>query len=149
MRGSGRVFPFTKFPELADTITCQREYTLPLNVKRASSFRGCSIETGYRLKIFVEPGNRPAKRQESPEESSMTLDAQPYGTLNGQACPVAMKLTGHLTESIYRRYAIVSEADLSEGVAKLSALHQRENEPSELWSQCLRERAKHGQSRSG
>jgi hypothetical protein len=38
-----------------------------------------------------------------------------------------MKLTGHLTESIYRRYAIVSEADLSEGVAKLSALHQREN----------------------
>jgi hypothetical protein len=40
---------------------------------------------------------------------------------------VATKLTGHKTEAIYRRYAIVSEADLSEGVAKLSALHQREN----------------------
>lgn len=35
---------------------------------------------------------------------------------------VAMKLTGHKTESVYRRYAIVSEADLSEGVKKLSAL---------------------------
>ena len=37
---------------------------------------------------------------------------------------VAMKLTGHKTESVYRRYAIVSESDLSEGIAKLEALHQ-------------------------
>jgi integrase len=36
---------------------------------------------------------------------------------------VAMKLTGHKTESVYRRYAIVSETDLSVGVAKLAALH--------------------------
>jgi hypothetical protein len=38
-----------------------------------------------------------------------------------------MKLTGHKTESIYRRYAIVSEADLSVGVAKLAVLHTSEN----------------------
>ena len=35
----------------------------------------------------------------------------------------AMKLVGHKTESIYRRYAIVSSRDLAEGVAKLAALH--------------------------
>ena len=35
-----------------------------------------------------------------------------------------MKLTGHKTESVYRRYAIVNEPDLSEGVAKLAKLHQ-------------------------
>ena len=33
-----------------------------------------------------------------------------------------MKLTGHKTESIYRRYAIVAESDLGEAGAKLSAL---------------------------
>jgi len=37
---------------------------------------------------------------------------------------VATELTGHKTESVYRPYAIVSEADLSEGVKKLAALHK-------------------------
>jgi hypothetical protein len=35
-----------------------------------------------------------------------------------------MKRTGHKTESVYRRYAIVSESDLSEGVAKLASLYK-------------------------
>jgi hypothetical protein len=48
----------------------------------------------------------------------------------GVSRSVAMKLTGHKTESVYRRYAIVSEADLFEGVAKLARLHaQREPQP--------------------
>jgi hypothetical protein len=36
----------------------------------------------------------------------------------------AMKLVGHKTESIYRRYAITDEAMLQEAGAKLSALHR-------------------------
>lgn len=36
--------------------------------------------------------------------------------------PVAMELTGHKTEAVYRRYAIVSESDLSDGVKKLESL---------------------------
>jgi hypothetical protein len=31
-----------------------------------------------------------------------------------------MKLTGHKTESVFRRYAIVSDADLQEATKKLS-----------------------------
>ncbi len=40
---------------------------------------------------------------------------------------VAMKLVGHKTESIYRRYAIVAQRDLAEGVAKLAALRQNQS----------------------
>jgi len=35
-------------------------------------------------------------------------------------CSVAMKLTGHRTENVYRRYAIVSPADLRAAALKLS-----------------------------
>ena len=37
-----------------------------------------------------------------------------------------MKITGHKTEAVYRRYAIVSEADLSDGLKKLARLHSTE-----------------------
>jgi integrase len=37
---------------------------------------------------------------------------------------VAMKLAGHRTESVYRRYAIVSEGDLRDAGLKLAALHE-------------------------
>jgi hypothetical protein len=40
-----------------------------------------------------------------------------------------MQLTGHKTEAVYRRYAIVAEADLREGVGKLAALHARPAAP--------------------
>jgi hypothetical protein len=34
---------------------------------------------------------------------------------------VAMKISGHRTESVYRRYAIVSEADLLEAARKIDS----------------------------
>ena len=40
----------------------------------------------------------------------------------GVSRSVAMKMTGHKTESVYRRYAIVSEVDLREAGAKLARL---------------------------
>jgi hypothetical protein len=40
----------------------------------------------------------------------------------GAPRPVAMKLTGHNTEAVYRWYAIVCEADLAEGVRELASV---------------------------
>jgi hypothetical protein len=40
----------------------------------------------------------------------------------GISRPVAMKMTGHKTESAYRRYAIVSEVDPREAGVKLAAM---------------------------
>ena len=43
-----------------------------------------------------------------------------------------MKITGHKAESIFRRYAIVDEAAIAEGLAKVHRLRQREaKEPQE------------------
>ena len=40
--------------------------------------------------------------------------------------PVAMKLTGHLTAAVFKRYGIVDEAMLREGADKLAALLTRQ-----------------------
>ncbi len=39
----------------------------------------------------------------------------------GVSRSVATKITGHKTETIYRRYAIVSEADVAAGLGKVSS----------------------------
>jgi integrase len=44
---------------------------------------------------------------------------------SGISRSAAMKMTGHLTESVYRRYAIVDEVMLREAGEKLSAFHRR------------------------
>lgn len=62
----------------------------------------------------------------------------------------AMKMTGHLTESVYRRYAIVDSGMLKEAAIKLAALHASESRAHGLTSGQIErlalEQAKHDQS---
>ncbi len=41
---------------------------------------------------------------------------------NGISRQIGMQLSGHLTESVYRRYNIVTEQDLFDAVKKLSSV---------------------------
>jgi hypothetical protein len=43
---------------------------------------------------------------------------------------VAMKVSGHKTESIYRRYAIVNESDIRDATTKLLRAQNGHNHPS-------------------
>ena len=44
---------------------------------------------------------------------------KPSACTAGVPRSIAMKITGHKTEAVYRRYAIVNEADVAEGLEKL------------------------------
>ena len=56
-----------------------------------------------------------------------------HATIGGQ-----LSFTGHKTESIYRRYAIVSKADQEAGVAKLAALHALEETSTKAETPVIR-----------
>jgi hypothetical protein len=64
------------------------------------------------------PRNLGAARCAAQAEAAPAVHLEPAGVPRS----VAMKLTGHKTEAVYRRYAIVPDADLREGVTKLARL---------------------------
>ena len=80
------------------------------------------------------PAERPAHQELSGAWASACLEAGYPGQIPhdfrrsavrnmeraGLSRSVAMQLTGHKTEAVYRRYAITSEADLREGVDRLN-----------------------------
>ncbi|MBV8771499.1 MAG: tyrosine-type recombinase/integrase [Deltaproteobacteria bacterium] len=57
----------------------------------------------------------------------------------GVSQSAAMAMTGHLTDSVYRRYAIVDQTVLKEGAAKLAALHELRQRSGESPSILLKQ----------
>jgi len=121
----GRVFPFAVLPELRTLIEEQVEHT-----------RAFEKATGQIVPWLFHHDGRPIKNYYTAWRSALKRagiagrvphDFRRTAVRNleraGVSRSVAMKLTGHRTEAVYRRYAIVSESDLSEGIAKLAVLH--------------------------
>lgn len=120
----GREFPLAALPELAEVLTEQRERTREIERRTDSLIPWVFHRRGQRIKSFRTAWRLACRRAGLVGMLPHDFRRTAVRNLERAGVPrsVAMKLVGHKTEAIYRRYAIVSPRDLAEGVAKLAAL---------------------------
>jgi len=122
----GRVFPVHAMPRLASLLKAQRSLTSAQERASDQIIPWVFHRSGKPIRDFRYAWIAACKKAGVPGGLFHDLRRTAVRNLEraGVARSVAMKLTGHKTESVYRRYAIVSEADLSEGVRKLAVIHE-------------------------
>ncbi len=120
----GRTFPFGALPELAAVLQAQKQRTEAVQHATDQIIPWVFHRNGKRIKNFYKAWRTACEAAGVPGRWMHDFRRSAVRNLErtGVSRSVAMKLTGHKTESVYRRYAIVSESDLSEGVAKLATL---------------------------
>ncbi len=119
-----RTFPFAAHPALRGLLEAQQAL-----VKDMQRVLGVVIPwvfpraSGKQLGAFRRSWDRACREAGIPGRVPHDLRRSAVRNLEraGISRSVAMKLTGHKTEAVYRRYAIVSESDLAEAVKKLSS----------------------------
>jgi integrase len=133
----GRVFPFSALPALGEVIYAQRERATALEKEMGTTIPYVFHRYGRPIKDLYKRWREACKAAKFPGRLIHDLRRTAVRNLERAGVPrsVAMKLTGHKTESIYRRYAIVSKSDLNEGVSKLARLHELLEVKSERSSQ--------------
>jgi integrase len=117
-----RTFPFGAMTELREVLEAQRDVVLEMQRNRSEAILWVFPQaSGSRLGSFRKVRDKACKAAGIPGRVPHDLRRSAVRNLERAGVPrsVAMKLTGHKTESIYLRYAIVSEADLAEAVRKL------------------------------
>lgn len=120
----GRTFPFAALPELDALIRRQREATTALERADRCIIPWVFHREGRPIKSYRRAWTTACQTAGVAGRLVHDLRRTAVRNLERAGVPrsVAMKLTGHLTESVYNRYAIVSESDLRDGVLKLSEL---------------------------
>ena len=122
----GRTFPFAALPRLAELLREQRAKTTDLERSTGTMVPWVFHRDGKQVNDYRDSWATACRKAGVPGRLVHDLRRTAVRNLERACVPrsVAMKLTGHKTENVYRRYAIVSEADLTEGVGKLAALHR-------------------------
>src|SRR5262245_29068106 len=124
----GRSFPLGPHPELRAILERQRERTREVERGEGEIIPWVFHRNGKPIKSFrrawLTACDKAGLVGRIPHDfrRSAVRNLERAGVFRS----TAMKLVGHKTESVHRRYAIVSEQDLSDGVAKLAALHRTE-----------------------
>jgi integrase len=117
---AGRVFPFTDaLRALMDEQWRQHEA-----IEKAGTICPYVFQRhGKRIKDFRMAWKKACKAAGFPGRIPHDLRRSAVRNMerHGLSRSVAMQLTGHKTEAVYRRYAITSESDLREGVDRLNA----------------------------
>ena len=128
----GRALPFRALPELADVIDGQRVETKRQERQQRRVIPWVFHRDGepLRNKYGANGAVYTAWRAACMEAGGRILhDFRRTAVRNleraGVSRSVAMTITGHKTEAVYRRYAIVSEADIADGLAKVAALRAK------------------------
>jgi len=123
--GEGREFPFGQHAALSDLLRVQRDRTKELEREQGRIISAVFHRDGEPIRSYAKAWN--AACEAAGLRGRLVHDLRRTAVRNleraGVSRSVAMKLTGHKTEAVYRRYAITSAADLSEGVAKVAILH--------------------------
>jgi integrase len=121
----GRVFPFgDHLPALRQLLETQRRLTVELETSRGIICPWVFHRNGRRIRDFRGAWANACEAAGVPGMIPHDFRRTAVRNLEraGVSRSVAMQLTGHRTEAVYRRYAIVSEGDLGAGLDKLHAL---------------------------
>jgi len=118
----GRLFKMT--PELRATLEAQRADTEKLQRRKGSIIPWVFHRDGKPIKVVRKAWRRACLAAGCPGRIPHDLRRSAVRNLEraGVLRSVAMKLVGHKTESVYRRYAIANEADLTDAAEKLAHL---------------------------
>jgi len=120
--GEGRTFPFAVVPELEQLLRMQRERTDALQKETGKIIPWVFHHNGERIREYL--GSWRSAVAKAGLSGKIPHDLRRTAVRNFErACvprSVAMKLVGHKTESVYRRYAIVARQDLVDGLKRLA-----------------------------
>jgi len=130
----GRTFPFSVYPPLGALLKWQRERTVAVEKKIDKIVGPVFHRDGKAIRDFRGAWEKACITAKVPGRLVHDFRRTAVRNLEQAGVPrsVAMKLTGHLTETVYRRYAIVSPADLKAGVEKLAKHHVEQSEPAKV-----------------
>ncbi len=128
----GRTFPFGVLPELAAVLQAQKQRTEAVQHATDQIIPWVFHRDGKPIRNFRKAWDNACEAAGVPGRWFHDFRRTAVRNLERAGVPrsVAMKLIGHRSENIYRRYAIVSESDLAAGVAKLAALSHPQEAPS-------------------